>query len=71
MCICLRTHKQTLAALKADFASWWARPMDSIPALDLERFRRDALKDGKKKSTVNRAWAAPASRCYARLMNGA
>ena len=52
----LRTHKQTLAALKADFASWWARPMDSITALDLERFRRDALKDGKKKSTVNRAW---------------
>lgn len=52
----LRSHAHTLAALKRDFAVWWGRSMDAITTLDVERWRRDALKAGNQKSTVNRAW---------------
>jgi integrase len=67
----LRSHAETLAALKADFgdarksetddrrkegAGWWTRPMDSLTVLDVERWRRDQLKTGIQKATVNRAW---------------
>lgn len=52
----LRSHRQTLACLKADFADWWGRPMSSISAFDFERWRRDELKRGIKPSTVNRSW---------------
>lgn len=52
----LRSHKDTLAALRRDFAQWWARPMGSLTELDVEGWRRRALHAGQQKSTVNRAW---------------
>jgi integrase len=52
----LRSHKATMSALKADFAPWWARPMESLTVMDVERWRRAALQSGNQKSTVNRAW---------------
>ena len=52
----LRSHKDTLAALRRDFAQWWARPMESLTEMDVEGWRRKALQAGQQKSTVNRAW---------------
>jgi integrase len=52
----LRSHKDTLRALRADFAPWWGRAMDSLTETDIERWRRGALAAGNQKSTVNRAW---------------
>jgi integrase len=67
----LRSHADTLAALKADFgdgrttgkdakrkagAGWWTRPMDSLTPMEVERWRRDQLKAGIQKATINRAW---------------
>jgi integrase len=52
----LRGHKETLAALKRNFDGWWTRPMDGIGPLDAERWRRNRLKNGVSKATVNREW---------------
>lgn len=52
----LRSHRETVQALRTDFAAWWTRPMDGLTVLDIERWRRDELKRGIRKSTVNRGW---------------
>ena len=51
-----KNQQETVAAIKRNFAGWWDRPMDSIAALDVERWRRNRLKAGVTKATVNREW---------------
>lgn len=64
----LRSHRQTLAALKADFgdakespeqkrgAGWWTRRMDSLTVEDIDTWRTGELRRGIKATTINRAW---------------
>ena len=49
-------RKETVLALKRNFGQWWNRQMDSITALDVERWRRERLNSGVTKATVNREW---------------
>ena len=51
-----RNRQETVAALRRNFRAWWGRKMDSITALDVERWRRERLKAGVTKATVNREW---------------
>lgn len=51
-----RGGKRGKGSRKKAGAGWWARPMDSLTPLDVERWRRDQLNAGIQKSTVNRAW---------------
>lgn len=64
----LRSHKQTLGALKADFgdeketpaqkkgAGWWTRRMDSLTVEEIDTWRTNELRRGIKATTINRAW---------------
>jgi len=63
----LKSHREALAALKADFgnsrekrckrgAGWWRRRMDAITVANLDRWRTAELRRGNKPSTINRAW---------------
>jgi integrase len=63
----LKSHRETLAALKADFgnsrrktckrgAGWWRRRMDAITEANLDLWQTSELRRGNKPSTINRAW---------------
>jgi integrase len=63
----LKSSRETLAALKADFgdcheagrkqgAGWWLRPMSSITAMDADEWQTTELVRGNKPTTINRAW---------------
>lgn len=49
-------RRETVAALHRNFRAWWGRQMDTITPLDVERWRRERLKAGVSKATVNREW---------------
>jgi integrase len=51
-----RNRQETVAAIQRNFRAWWGRPMDSITPLDVERWRRERLKAGVARTTVNREW---------------
>ncbi len=50
----LKSGAFAVARIKADFGSWYTRPMNQITPFLVENWRKAQLRDGKKPRTVNR-----------------